>query len=208
MSDYRTDPSKDLKKPVFCMKYRLRIRQVCIGCMLIDTSLVAQKETFVPANDVSFTISIERNSYGDREQITVKYQIVNISNGPLYVPRAWEAKCPANPHVWAWFENSAGKHFRPGYGGSCIPSSVPQTVTGRMSKEAVLLKPGEHLDGSLQLDPTLFGGLPPGAYRIEAVLYCWKDGEFTGAERMELEKLGSPFLYGEVPASARVTLTP
>src|ERR1035441_10839381 len=86
--------------------------------------------------------------------------------------------------------------------------SAPQTVTERMKKEAVLLKPGEHLDGSHQLDPTLFGGLPPGAYRIEAVLYCWKDDEFTDAERMELGKVGSPFLRGQVPASARIVLTP
>jgi hypothetical protein len=188
------------------MKYRARILQVYVGCMLIATSLFAQNELFVPANDVSFTISTERHNYGARVPITVKSQIVNVSNGPLYVPRAWDAKCPASPHVWAWFENSAGKHFMAGYGGSCSPA--PQTVTERMKKEAVLLKPGEHLDGSLQLDPTLFGGLPPGAYRIEAVLYCWKDDEFTDAERMELGKVGSPFLRGQVPASARIVLTP
>src|ERR1039458_1856638 len=102
------------------MKYRARILQVYVGCMLIATSLFAQNELFVPANDVSFTISTEQHNYGARVPITVKYQIVNVSNGPLYVPRAWDAKCPASPHVWAWFENSAGKHFMEGYGDPAV----------------------------------------------------------------------------------------
>jgi hypothetical protein len=54
-------------------------------------SLTAQKETFVPANDVSFSISTGRSNYGVREQITVKYQITNVSNGSVYVPRGFEA---------------------------------------------------------------------------------------------------------------------
>jgi hypothetical protein len=74
-----------------------------------------------------------------------------------------------------------------------------------MSKVAVLLHPGEHLDGRFVLDPTLFH-LPPGAYRIEAVLYGWKDNEYSEAERIELPKLGTPLLRGEAPASARIEL--
>jgi len=59
--------------------------------MLIATSLLAQEEIFVPANDVSFAISTDRNDYGIGEQILVKYRIANVSNGPLYVPRGFEA---------------------------------------------------------------------------------------------------------------------
>jgi len=76
-----------------------------------------------------------------------------------------------------------------------------------MGKVAVLLRPGEHLDGRLQLEPSMFR-LPPGAYRIEAVLHGWKESEFSDAERIELEKMGSPFASGEVPASMSITLLP
>jgi len=189
------------------VKWRRRILQVGIVYVLLATSLPAQKETFAPANDVSFKISTERQSYRTGEQITLTYRITNISNKPLYVPREWEAKCPASPHVWAWFEDSSGRHFTPGYAGSCSESTNPKTVSERMSNEAVLLKPGEHLDGTFRMDTTLFGGLKPGAYRIEAVLWSWTEDKFTEAERSELARMGSPFLQGEVPNSTSVTLT-
>jgi hypothetical protein len=143
--------------------------------MLIATWLLAQKETSVPANNVSFTIFTGRNEYGVQEQIAVKYQIVNVSNGALYVPRGFEATAclekNRGPHVWGGFENSTGQHFSPGFGLSCPsgPGAVPPTVTQRMGRAAVLLHPGEHMDGILRLDPAIFR-LPPGAYRIEAVL--------------------------------------
>jgi hypothetical protein len=188
---------------------RLNILQVGISCVLITTSLVAQKETFVPANDVSFTISPERTSYRAGEQITVKYRVTNVSNGRLYAPREWETTCPGGPHVWAWFENSSGQHFVPGYAESCLSSSTnPETVIERMSQEAVLLKPGEHLDGTLRLDTALFGHLKPGVYRIEAILYGWTEEKFSDAERSDLARMAIPFLRGEVPASVRITLKP
>jgi hypothetical protein len=175
--------------------------------ILIHASLAESDEkTFVPANDVSFTISTERSSYRVGEQITLKYRITNISNAPLYAPQKWEVTCPGGPHVWAWFENSSGHHFVGGYSGSC--SNNPKTVSERMGKEAVLLKPGEHIDDTFQLDTTLFGGLKPGEYRIEATLNGWTEEKFTDAERSELERMGNPFLRGEAPASMRVTLTP
>jgi hypothetical protein len=152
------------------VKCRTRILQLGISCIPFATSLLARKETFAPANDVSFTVSTERRRYRAGEQITLKYRVTNASNAPLYVPREWEVKCPPAPHLWAWFENGSGQHFVPGYAGSCSPSSNSQTVSARMSKEAVLLRPGEHLDGTFQMDTKLFGGLQPGAYRIEAVL--------------------------------------
>ena len=106
----------------------------CLGCVLIATSLVAQKELFAPANDISFAISTERKSFGVRERISVKYRIVNVSNGSLYVPRGFDATVcrdvpQAGPHVRGGFENSAGKHFYPGYGGSC--SSTPGVAPNR-----------------------------------------------------------------------------
>jgi len=130
------------------MNLAKRSLQVAIGIVLLRMCSGAQreKETFVPANDVSFAISTKA-SITAGEPVVLKYEIVNVSNEAVYVPRAWEAKCGGRPHVWAWFENSVGHHFIPGYGGSCSGQSDPKTVTERMRKEAVLLKPGERLDG-------------------------------------------------------------
>lgn len=176
--------------------------------VLLVSSLFAQKDTFAPPNDVSLVISSERSSYRTAEPISVKYKVTNVSNAPLFVPREWEAKCPAAPHLWAWFEDGSGRHFVPGYAGSCSPTTNPKTLTERMSKEAVLLKPGEHLEGTLRMETKLFGGLKPGAYRIEAVLTGWAEEKFTDAERSELARMGSPFLRGEVPSSMNISLTP
>jgi len=75
-----------------------------------------------------------------------------------------------------------------------------------MNKEAVLLKPGEHLDGTFRLGTSLFGGLQPGTYRIEAELTGWTGEQFTDAEWLELGRMASPFLRGKVPAPVRITL--
>ena len=195
-SDYRGAEVKSLKRflPV----------GLCF-LLLIPSSILAQKKTFVPSSDVSFKISTVQTSWKTDESITVKYRVKNISNAPLFVPREWEATCPAAPHLWAWFEDSSGKHFVPGYAGSC--GGGPKTISDRMSKEAVLLKPGEHLDGTLLLDPKLFR-LKPGAYRVEAALTGWVEEKFTDAERSELAKMAGPFMAGEVSNSIRITLTP
>jgi hypothetical protein len=185
--------------------FRRQILQAAIGCALLATSLIAQKETFVPASDVSFKISTVQTSCKAGESITLKYRVKNISNASLFVPREWAATCPASPHLWAWFEDRSGKHFVPGYGGDCSPSA--QTIRERMNKEAVLLKPGEQLEGTLLLDSKLFG-LRPGAYRVEAALTGWNEEKFTDAERSELARMGNPFMTGEVPDSIRITLTP
>jgi hypothetical protein len=175
---------------------------------LATSALSGQREPLLPPNDVSFSISTEQKLYKVGEQITVHYRITNTSNGAVYAPREWEAKCAGRPHVWGWFEDSTGKHFVPGYAGSCSPSAAPRTVAERMGKEAVLLHPGQHLDGTFRLDTRLFGGLAPGKYRIEAVLYGWRDEEFTSAEGAELENMGGGFLRGELPASTSITLMP
>lgn len=74
-----------------------------------------------------------------------------------------------------------------------------------MNGAAVLLGPGENLKGQLQLNPAMFR-LPPGAYRIKAILTGWQSDKFTDAERAELEQMGNPFLEGETPASTVVSL--
>ena len=81
-------------------------------------------------------------------------------------------------------------------------------MTERMRKEAVLLKPGERLDGTFRLDTTLFGGLQPEEYRVEAVLYCWIPEDFDAAQWEELSKMGAPFVFGETRATTRTTLMP
>jgi hypothetical protein len=191
------------------VKYRIFPAWALLAASLIN--VIAQQNTFVPANDVSFTISAGRNDYAIDEQIVLKYQITNISNQPLYVPRGFQATAclehNSGPHVWGWFENSAGRHFIPGYGRSCggTPGATPPPVIQRMNGAAILLRPGEHLDGELQLQPAMFS-LLPGAYRIEAVLTGWESDKFSEAERAELERMGNPFLSGEVPASIAVNL--
>jgi hypothetical protein len=177
-----------------------------------QSSLNLVRTVFVPSNDVSFTISLEKNTFGVREKIPVKYRIENISNGSLFVPRGFEVTACLDigpPHISGGFENNAGKHYEPGYGSSC--GGTPGfflTLTERMSRGTVLLRAGEEFDGTLQLDPQISGGLPAGPYRIEAVLRGWKGDEFTDAQLAELVKMGNPFLRGEVPASARITLIP
>jgi hypothetical protein len=177
---------------------------LAVSWFLFVAPLVAQRETFVPPSDVLFKISTEQASYRAGESITLKYSVKNISNATLFVPREWEATCPASPHLWAWFEDSSGKHFVPGYGGSCSVS--PKTVSERMNKEAVLLKPAEHVEGTFSLDTKLFGGLKPGVYRVEAALTGWTEEKFTDAERSELTKMAGPFMTGEVSDSIRITL--
>ena len=132
------------------------------------------------------------HTYKAGDQIVLRFTIVNTSNNSVYVPREWEAKCPTSPHVWAWLADSDGKHFDSGYGCSC--SRQPNSVTERMSKEAVLLQPNQHLDGTFRLDTSVFRGLAAGEYRIEARLTGWREQDFTGTEWIELTLNGRQFL--------------
>jgi hypothetical protein len=177
-----------------------------------QSTLDRGRTTFAPANSVSFTLALEKNVFGVRESIPVKYRIENVSNSFVYVPRGFEITGCLHigpPPVSGSFVNSEGKHFAPGYGTSCGGTpGVFDTLTQRMSIGTVLLHPGEQVDGILQLDPTMFGGLPPGRYRVEAVLRGWNSNEFTDAELAELATMGSPFLRGEVLASIKIQLIP
>jgi len=68
-----------------------------------------------------------------------------------------------------------------------------------MRKEAAVLNPGEHLDGRLQMDTTLFGGWQPGACRIQAVLSGWVKEKFTGAERFRTSADARHLIAGRSP---------
>jgi hypothetical protein len=197
------------------MKTRDRLAVVLIAAALVAASPARSQwatnpewTLFTPANDVAFTISTPRQRYTIRERLTVNYRIVNVSGRSLYAPQRWSATCPAFPHVMAWLEDNMGRHTVSGYGGSCRPTTL--SLADRMSKEGVLLKPGEHLDGSLEIDPAAGEGIAPGDYRIEATLYGWNSSGFAGlteAEMQALPQLGAPLLRGEVPTSKPITLT-
>jgi len=191
-------------------------RRYVATCVLLAASVAsAQQATFTSANAVSFSISTDRNTYNSQEQITVRYQIKNVSKGLLYVPkREVETSClpPGSAlddtiiHVNAWFENAAGKKFQSGTIVGCGGTGERPTFPEKMRKAAMLLRPGEHLDGTIALDGRIFR-LPAGAYRIEATLDGWKEDQFSAEERTELSKMAAPFLRGEIPASTPVTVT-
>jgi TonB family protein len=162
---------------------------------------------FTPANDVSFRILGPSVSAANVSTIPITYEIGNVSNKPLYVPREWEGKCPVDPHVIARLESSDGRHTgNSGFYGVCTPNRLTMSFQERMNKEAVLLQPGDHFTGAWSI--FLSSPVSPGEYRMEGVLYGWKPEDFSQADQAELAKMGAPFLRGEVPASAKVTLTP
>ena len=123
---------------------------------------------FVPANDVSFTTASPRVSYKIGEPIAFVYRIRNVSHSPIFIPKeVWDQRCLPPPHVWAGLEDTSGKHFMPGYGGSClVPPNI--SVADRMRNDAVLLKPGEVFQNSFRLETGMFtGALMPGEFRLE-----------------------------------------
>jgi hypothetical protein len=182
----------------------------CVLAILGFLALVpvcrAQHELFVPANDVSFTISTERSTYKYGEQIELKYKITNISNAALFVPRwLYGGDCPHKWHVRAWFEDSSGKHYYGGWGGSCSPT--PMGIVERMRKDTVLLNPMQEFEGTLDL-PTDWLGVKPDKYRIEAYLDGWLETDFTAEQEAELASMGHPFLRGDAVASIAVSIRP
>jgi TonB family protein len=164
---------------------------------------------FTPANDVAFVIDPTQSSVHVGDPITLRYDLINVSNRALFAPKPW-AVCPPQKHVLAWLEDSAGRHVFGGFGYSC-PTNFP-TIAERMGKEAQLLKPGDRLSNTVSVDMKTVAVdtklLAPGDYRVEATFYGWKPEDFSDADVAELAKMGAPFLRGEVPASAKVTLTP
>jgi hypothetical protein len=170
--------------------------------LIVRQPLMAQHgewTVFTPANDVSFVIAPTQSSYHIGETITLKYDVVNVSNRALYVSKL---VCP--PPVMVWLEDSAGHHITQGGVTSCLGPAPGTSMSDRMQMEAQLLKPGDRLSKATTLDTK---ALTPGDYRVEAVFYGWTPEQFSDAEVAELAKMGAPFLRGEMPASAKVTLT-
>ena len=177
---------------------------------LFAVSAVANgQQPFVHGSDIRFSIGTDRRTYKVGDQIIIHYTIKNVSNGALYVPAAqWEIKCGNPPHLWSRLEDRSGKHYEPGYGGSCFgPNPVDRmSLSERMRKDALLLKPGQAVTSSFTLDSSVFdGNLKPGAYRLEAVLYGWSQS-YDNSQISELSGMGAPFLIGESSASLPVEL--
>jgi hypothetical protein len=167
------------------------------------------QQPFVHSNDVLFKIRTDRKGYNIGDQIVIHYTIKNVANGAIYVPRSqWELKCGNPPHLWSRLEDNLGKHYEPGYGGSCLGLSPidGMSISERMRKDALLLTPGQEVTGSFSFDSKVFANqLKPGAYRLEAVLYGW-NLPFDNAQLSELAGMGAPFFIGESAASSEVEL--
>lgn len=130
--------------------------QVCLLALALCTAPVRThgEQPFIRGSDVAFTIRTDHKRYEIGESIVVRYTVKNVSNAALFVPKSqWEIKCGDPPHVWVRLEDSSGKH-EPGYFGSCLgPSPEDQmSVTERMRKDAVLLEPGQSVDGSFTFE--------------------------------------------------------
>jgi hypothetical protein len=81
------------------------------------------------------------------------------------------------------------------------------SLSERMRRDALLLKPSQAATGSFTLDSSVLeDSLKPGAYRLEAVLYGWNQ-PYDNSQLSELARMGAPFLIGESNASLIVELT-
>lgn len=171
---------------------------------LATSAKMQAQQPFVHSNDVLFTVRTDHKEYSIGDQIVLQYTIKNVSKSAYYVPRRqWDTKCGNPPHLWSRLEDSSGKHYEPGYMGSCIGPSL-MSISERMSKDAFLLKPGQKISGSYSFDSKIFANsLQPGAYRLEAVLDGWNES-FNKSELSELAKFRAPFLSGESVASTEV----
>ena len=187
-------------------------RQVQLLVMFLLVSPLAitleAQQPFVHGSDLAFAIRTDQRKYVMGEPIIIRYEVKNVSNGALFVPKSqWSIRCGDAPHLWARLEDNWGKHYEPGYGGSCLgPSPEDQmSVSERMQKDAKLVKPGQVVHGSFTFQPKVFNGLKPGSYRLEAVLYGW-NLSFNTAELSELHRMGAPFLIGETHATTHIEL--
>jgi hypothetical protein len=167
------------------------------------------QQLFVDGNDIRFSIRIDPRTYNVGDQIIIRYTIENVSNGALYVPASqWEIKCGNSPHLWSQLEDGSGKHYEPGYGGSCAGGGPidRMSISERMRKDALLLKPGQSVTGTFTYYSSVFADkLRPGVYRLEAILYGWNE-RYDNSQLSELSKMGAPFLTGECNASTHIEL--
>ncbi|MDE3163849.1 MAG: hypothetical protein KGL64_11365 [Acidobacteriota bacterium] len=168
------------------------------------------QQPFVHGSDIKFSIETAGKTYNIGDKIVIRYTIRNVSNGALYVPAGqWEIKCGSPPHLWSRLEDRSGRHYEPGYAGSCFgPNPIDRmSLSERMRKDALLLRPGQAVTGSFTFDSSVFeGSLGTGAYRLEAILYGWNQS-YDNSQRAELAGMGAPFLIGESNASLTIELS-
>src|SRR5690242_17131038 len=170
--------------------------------------ILEAQQPFVPGSDVAFAIWTNQTKYVMGEPIIIRYAIKNVSNGALFVPKSqWSLRCGDTPHLWARLEDNSGKHYEPGYGGSCLGPSPEDrmSVSERMQKDAVLVSPGQAVRGAFTFEPKVLNDLKPGSYRLEAVLYGWNLA-FSTSELSELQRMVAPFLIGETHATTHVEI--
>ena len=144
-------------------------------------------------------------SYGSDDPIPMKYKIANISGRPVFVPQTTEKLlCPPVSHVTAWFESADGHYGGGRFGRRRFLRQKETDLTQRMNTGAVFLKPGEHMLGGRCTEHQTIA-----TRRLShpSNLSAWKPEEFSPTEQAELATMGAAVLRGEVPASAKVTLT-
>ena len=187
-----------------------RASLIAVILLLAVSAETHGQQPFVHGNDIRLSIRTDRGAYKIGDQVVIHYTITNVSNGALYIPATqWEVKCGNPPHLWSRLEDNSGKHYEPGYGGSCPgPDPVDRmSLSERMRKDAWLLKPGQAVTGSFSFDSKIFAdSLKPGGYRLEVVLYGW-NLLFDNSQLSELSGLGAPFLTGESTASSLIELS-
>jgi hypothetical protein len=170
--------------------------------------ILEAQQPFVHGSDVAFAIRTDKTKYVMGEAIIIRYTVKNVSNGALFVPKSqWGIRCGDPPHLWARLEDDSGKHYEPGYAGSCLGPSPEDrmSVSVRMQKDAVLVKAGQAVHGSFTFEPKVLSDLKPGSYQLEVVLYGWNLSLNT-SELSELNRMGAPFLIGETHATTNVEL--
>jgi hypothetical protein len=170
--------------------------------------ILEAQQPFVHGSDVVFAIRADQSKHVMGEPIIVRYTVRNVSDGALFVPKSqWGIECGDPPHLWVRLEDKSGKHYEPGYGGSCLGPSPEHrvSVSQKMQKDATLVKPGQMVYGSFTFQTKVLSDLKPGSYRLEAVLHGW-NLPFNTSELTELQRMGAPFLIGETHASTHVEL--
>ena len=187
-----------------------QIQWLSIALIISSTAVILEaQQTFVHGDDVAFAIQTDQPKYMVTEPITIRYSIRNVSNGPVFVPKSqWSVRCGDPPFLWARLEDKSGKHYEPGYAGSCLGRRDRMSVPERMARDAVLLQPGQVVRGYFTFQPKVLGDLRSGSYRLEAILYGWNPSLFTASELPLLRQLGAPLLIGETRASRHIEVEP
>ncbi len=154
--------------------FRASFSLVAATFFVLLIGAAAAQEPFAHANDVAFSIRTEQKHYEIGDKIVVSYTITNVSNGPVTVPRsAWDPDCTNGPHLYARLEDSSGRHYVGGSGGSCTgwEGFQSRNPADKLAQVALILKPGQSASGTFTYDSGAFSNeLKPGTYRLEAAL--------------------------------------